>query len=947
MTQLNNVINYPFGEQFIPAIADYIEENYIKKGADLSRLAFVFGGRRPALFLQRELAGRLNKTIYPPRFFTVDEFVRFIVAKRRPAGLFSEVDSRYHIYRLSQELAPDILRGRNTFSRFLPWAGEIVSFIGQLDLEAVKDEALRGVKGNAAIGYDVPEAINRLLVHIGAMRTRFHDEQARLCKYTREFLYLLAAQAAGDEKLDEFEQVFFCNFFYLHATEKEIIASLLRRGKATAVFQGDEKEWPVLADTAKALGCRISPSGEKRAAGSVQLYAGYDTHSQVSIVREIISDPAARRRGVLLVPDAEAVLPLVAGAAPLLGEYNISMGYPLKRSSFHALLECIMAAQKSRKSDTYYTKDYLRAIGHPLIKNMRMGERPDVTRIVVHTIEQFMVGSQESQLAGSLFVKLADIESNKELQAAARETIAGAGVYVDEEKTKDFIKGLHRLLFRMWEPLETFAALADTVEEFAGVLSEYSFLNAYPLNTKAAGALIDLAGEFRNSEFSTEKFEQDELFSIIEQRLEETRISFAGSPLKGFQILGMLEARSLSFDTVIAMDMNESVVPNIGHQNALIPRDVMLELGLRRLEKEEEIQRYHFMRLIAGAKNVHLVYSTHPKNERSRFIEELVWSGQKESKTLSVMPVKTVRFDVSTVKAGRPVPKAGGVSEFLSAFRYSPTAIDTYLHCPLKFYFRFVLRLAEKENIDEEPGSAEIGAFIHQVLERAFKRFINNAPSMDSHFRASFLKEVDEMFEERFAARMKSDAFLLKEVIIHRLSEFIDNEMRRARVEIREIAAVERKFTEDIVLGEKKFRFNARVDRIDRLKDGTLLIIDYKTGSATAPAQLPLLREMAADLNRESIKKAVRSFQLPVYVEIAGKAFSGSTLDAALYDLRACEMKNYFKEKTPAEKTEKVRIIREALTFVLNEIADPAVPFIPDDTNPAMCGYCPFYNMCR
>ena len=944
---MNNVITYPFGERFVPAIADYIEDNYLKRGADLSSLAFVFGGHRPALFLRRELAERLNKTVYPPRFFTIDEFVRFMVARRKPAGLFSEVDSRYHIYRLSQELAPDILRGRNTFSRFLPWAGEIVSFIGELDLEAVKDEALRGVKGNASIGYDVPEAINRLLVHMGDMRARFHDEQTRLGRYTREFLYLLAAQAAGDEKFDDFEQVFFCNFFYLHATEKEIMSSLRRQGKATLMFQGDERQWPVLADTAKALGCRIIPTGEGRAAGSIKLYAGYDTHSQVSAVREIVSDPAARRNGVLLVPDTEAVLPLIAGVAPLLGEYNISMGYPLKRSSFHALLRCVMAAQKSRKSDSYYTSDYLRAIGHPLIKNTRMGERPDVTRITVHTIEQFMVGSQESPLAGSLFVKLADIENKEALQSSALEAIAGAGVYIDREKVRGIIRELHRLLFSMWEPLETFAALADTVDEFVGVLAEYSFMDAYPLNSKAAEALLVLAGEFRRAEFSAEKFEQDELFSIIEQRLEEARISFTGSPVKGFQVLGMLEARSLGFDTVIAMDMNESIVPYIGHQNALVPRDVMLELGLRRLEKEEEIQRYHFMRLIAGAKNVHLVYSTHPKNERSRFIEELVWSGQKESKTLSVMPVRMLGFDVSAAKTGRPVPKDESIRGFLSAYRYSPTAIDTYLHCPLKFYFRFVLRLAEKENIDEEPGSADIGAFIHCVLESAFKRFINRAPVIDGQFRASFARELDEMFEERFASRMKSDAFLLKEVIVHRLSEFLDNEMRRAGAEIREIAAVERRFSEDIVLGEKTFRFSARIDRIDRLNDGTLLIIDYKTGSVAVPGKLSTLREMLPDFNRESIKKAVRSFQLPVYFEIAQKAFPGSTLDAVLYNLRNCEMKNYFTEKNPGEKTEKVRIVREALAFVLKEIADPSVPFVPDDTNPAMCGYCPFYNMCR
>ena len=76
---MNNVITYNFTEDFIVRLADYLEDNFIKKGRDLSRVAIVFGGKRPALFLKRELAGRVKSGFFPPQFFAMDQFIRHIV----------------------------------------------------------------------------------------------------------------------------------------------------------------------------------------------------------------------------------------------------------------------------------------------------------------------------------------------------------------------------------------------------------------------------------------------------------------------------------------------------------------------------------------------------------------------------------------------------------------------------------------------------------------------------------------------------------------------------------------------------------------------------------------------------------------------------------------------------------------------------------------------------
>jgi inactivated superfamily I helicase len=108
------------------------------------------------------------------------------------------------------------------------------------------------------------------------------------------------------------------------------------------------------------------------------------------------------------------------------------------------------------------------------------------------------------------------------------------------------------------------------------------------------------------------------------------------------------------------MDLNENVLPALKISQPLIPREVMVRLGLDQIEKEEEIQRYQFRRLISSAEKVFLVYEESSRNERSRFIEELIWERQKASGAIDVMPVARPQFNVdikpravSVVKNGR------------------------------------------------------------------------------------------------------------------------------------------------------------------------------------------------------------------------------------------------------------------------------------------------------
>jgi len=223
------IITYSFCESFKDNLLKYIKDEYIDNGADLSRLAVVFGGKRPAMFVKRDLAKHFGRSFYPPRFFTIDEFVQYTVRQSESFTPTQDLNNCFLLYQLTQKTTPDILKGRETFAQFLPWIREILKFIDLLDLENIDESSLKNIQSNAQIGYDVPEDINQLLQSIVALRRAYHQKLKADRTYSRCLQYLRAAQTAGDHSFDEFDQILFCNFFYFHRTEEKIVKNLYQR----------------------------------------------------------------------------------------------------------------------------------------------------------------------------------------------------------------------------------------------------------------------------------------------------------------------------------------------------------------------------------------------------------------------------------------------------------------------------------------------------------------------------------------------------------------------------------------------------------------------------------------------------------------------------------------------------------------------------------------------
>jgi len=874
---MDQLITIPFTERFLDHAVAYIEREYLVPAKDMRRLAIVFGGRRPSLFLKRMLADKIKGPFIPPRFLTMDELITMIT-DGQGAGSGKAVSDLEHslvLYHLARRHTPRILKDRESFARFLPWANEITHFIEQMDLEDIGDDALKAIREQARIGFSVPQDINRLLEDMMVLRRAYHAHLDKEGLCVRGYRYWKAGRGVSAWDAASFDRVLFCNIFYLHATEMAVVKDLYDRKKAVLMVQGDQRRWPALERISRVAGSPVVEGDQVSPTSfDLHLHAAFDMHSQAGLIAEIfhkVPDPAD---AVIVLPDAQFLLPLLSALGEGLGDFNISMGYPLRRSSLHALLELIIAAQASRRDDLYYARDYLKVLRHPLVK--------ETDRAMVHKVEEVLTGDVRTPLSGKLFLALKEVG--------------------------DILSKVHQHLFEAWQNVRAPRDLAAALNGFLSLMAQ-SGRTLDPLNARIAERLGGIADEFAALK-GTEPFSDGELFKVLLERLKGEMVAFHGSPLRGLQVLGLFETRSLSFKDVIVADVNEGMLPNLNVYEPLIPREVMVKLNLDRLEFEEEIQRYQFMRLLSCAQRVHLVYQERPDKQRSRFIEELVWEQEKREGVLGGLAVHRPGFRAEISSTMRSAPKTPVLVDFLKKMTFSATSVNTYVRNPYEFYFKYVLGLKEKDDLLDDPQGKHVGIFVHALLEEAFRRFKGKKPVVDAAFGRYFRGLFETRFEETFGAAMASDAFLMKEVLSTRLERFIQEEARRCKGVAR-VLYLERAFEDviDFPCGPVKFVY--RVDRGDRAADGTIMIIDYKTG-VMDPMPTP---------------SSITSFQMPLYVHYLDRLYPDQPVNAAIYHLRTSKLETFLDDAGPVGRKIVLPQFMTALGAVMAQILDPAVPF--------------------
>lgn len=435
--------------------------------------------------------------------------------------------------------------------------------------------------------------------------------------------------------------------------------------------------------------------------------------------------------------------------------------------------------------------------------------------------------------------------------------------------------------------------------------------------------------------------------NFLQHYIAQQEVPFTGTPLRGVQVLGLLETRSLCFDNVYMLNVNDDVLPGGIESDVLLPRQLREKLGMETRRDRDKLSEYYFNLLVRGAKRVHLFFSETGDRDKSRFIEQLLWEQQKRRGSFTSDSImQTVRYKINLANDSvQAIQKSEPMLEALRSFSYSASALDTYLQCPIRFLYRFVLRLEEKEHVSDDLDNQDIGILVHEVLKKFYEPFVGTKLELSKLNADRMEQVVEELFTQKFGAEPAGAAYLLKRQIQQQLTRMLIN-YQKSVVEKNDV--VLKGLEEKISIRTFGVKFEGRLDRIEQ-RGTSVFILDYKTGPQ--PSKVSINFKKLKVEERDTWNDAVVSLQLPFYLLLYSEHTGidiQKIIPAYLYlgDNRLSEESEVVFQGQPAERATCFEQMRSIIELLLHEINDAAIPFLPPNDLTKTCPRCPYTALC-
>ncbi|WP_456432290.1 PD-(D/E)XK nuclease family protein [Thermosulfuriphilus sp.] len=974
----------PFGKDLLKNLAREVLADHPQGG--LSAATVVFPSRRAGIYFRRylwkEVRGQEERPrpLELPRIFAISDLVDELAVRLDPRSLITPVDQAWILWEICHQRAQTAFsQVAESFDRFLPWGLRLVEVFEELDQEMVEAQNIfyppEGIPGEA----------RGLLEHLGEIKKAYDQRLIELGVITKAGRLRLLARRIGEIAFPQ-GRLYLAGFFALTRAEEIIFSHWLKKG-AKLYWEADPHHLhPIFERQLKVFGAEIeAPEANSTWPERISLYEAPDLHHELAVLRDLVPEEfPSPQEMVIVLGDQGALLPLLHSLSDLGSKdtdrkipVNVTMGYPLRLTPPGVLLEMLLEVQRSRQGQRYYVPAYLRLIKHPYIKGLKTEKGP-AGRIIIHLLEEKL------RMRGSPYLALEEIEALVVPEALDERDWAFLAVEdLTPETAYDFVVDLHQGLIRPWESLRDPVTLAQVIRKTFSFIFVSRQEDQRPSagNNRPQEALerVFLAGledellpSLEKAFFAREPLQPITIYRLFREILNRLRTPFEGHPLEGLQVMGLLESRLLSFKRVIILDANEGHLPSVEEVNPLLPEAVRPALGLPPRGRTEIIEGYHFWRLVLSAKEVHLFYQSASsggnllgKRIRSRFLEQLLWEKERREKRrllsewLKVIPL---HLEPSVLKRPEQIEKRplhrDLLKEILAQEEISATFLSTYLTCPVRFYFRYLLGLTPSKQVTSY-DAAELGIIVHRCLEEYFRSYVGR---IYDPARENSPERLESLFRKEFEGSALRDRlgperrFFVFETTLFRLKRYLSYLRRKGAFEVLDVEVkVTRKWN--------NWRLGGRLDRIDR-RGETIVVLDYKTGGWLKPISSRALEELLGlfevsprasrglDLDIFwTLRRYLSDIQLPFYVFLYDYSQGGSLINAAYIHL-ATGREAHFERPLFTERHFSLGLpwafLKEVFPKILNYLIDHILeaPAFYTTDDPEDCRFCDFRPSC-
>lgn len=945
---------------------------YEKWEAEVSRLAFVFPNRRTGLFFQKYLSEVANTPLFSPTILTINDlFIQ--LSGKQSADRISMLFILYDIY-IRQSGSTE------TFDEFLYWGEMLLNDFDDIDKYMANARMLfSNVTDLREIENDFDFLSDEQIAAIRSFWSSFYprgdtpNQQQFLAVWQvlydlyEEFRATLAAEGKGYEGMIfrevvesmergespdlPYEQIVFVGLNALSVSEERFLAQLQKREIADfywdyvsdKVTDPDNKASYFVSRNLKSFPSSMKLPPEEKVKTEIEVIGIPSGIGQAKHVYTLLSDwckeaemssEEALRTAVIL-PDEHLLIPVLNAIPEQIRRINVTMGYPLAGTPVASLIEYILALQKNvryiDRNPLFYFRDVLPVLNHRYI----LSTSPEIISSLVKEITE----------NNKIYISHTELEKTPLLEILFT-PVTGVEAFSD-------------YLIKVLEELnKVMSALSDEEEEDApqrtNDLEQEFIFHYFTTVNRMKEVMKDARIEMKIDTF----------FRLLKRVTDTITIPFHGEPLSGLQIMGVLETRALDFDRLIILSMNEGIFPQRKAANSFIPYNLRRGFGLPTYEHQDSVWAYHFYRLIERASHVSLLYDTRSNGlqtgEVSRFVHQLHYHYEVP------MRDKLVVYNVSSSKTPPlAVPKREDIMRRLDAYRkggskaISASAINTYLDCPLKFYFSVVEGIREEEEVSETIESDVFGSILHKVMEELYKPFQGKMVTVD------LLKAIrkdtalltgaiarafaSEFFKTEVVRSLTGQNYLIGEMIRKYVEKILERDGKLTPFVYIES---ERKINGLISLSDhSEIRLKGFIDRVDEVLDA-IRIIDYKSGSGTTT-----FSSIESLFNKEEKDRAKAVMQVFMYCWMYAHFTEnkGKTIQPGIYYVRSLfsdpfDPSVYHRiERGKSEKVEDfsgyAQAFEEGLRGCLDEIFNPEIPFTQTPTGKA-CSYCPFKGIC-
>ncbi len=957
-------------ESFLKLVA---ADLYKHTEGNLAHTAVVFPNKRAGLFFNEYLAQESESPIWSPAYVSISELFRSLSPWEvgDPVKLVCEL---YKIFRRETQ-------STETLDDFYFWGEMLISDFDDADKNKVDTDKLfsnlqdlRNIMDDYTfIDDEQEEAIRQFFQNFSierrtALKERFISLWDVLGNIYKGFRESLASQNIAYEgmmyrhvieHLDvdklPYEKYVFVGFNVLNKVEHTLFTQLRDAGKAVFYWDYDEfyKRENRQAVTHEAgefirRNLRDFPSPLPD-----ELFNNLSKPKEVHYIASSTENAQARYlpqwiRNNLTTPEKETAVvlcneallqPVLHSLPAEVKHVNITMGFPLSQTPVYSFLIALLELHThgfNFKSGRYTFQSVVTLLKHPYTR----------------------------QLTGQAELL------EKELTRDNRFYPLPGELGKDEFLTRLFtpLSGNLNLCIRLSETLQQVAGIYQT--NTSGTGDTDAFNQLYRESLFKAYTTIN---RFRTLIEEDELTVQPETFRrLLVKVLSATNIPFHGEPAIGMQVMGVLETRNLDFRHLVLLSVNEGQLPKSGGDSSFIPYNLRKAFGMTTIEHKIAVYAYYFYRLLQRAERITLMYNTSSdglnRGEWSRFMLQFLieWphpitrqfleAGQSPQGTSPIIVEKTpdVMRRMQSLFDVRANPKA----------KFSPSALNYYLDCPLKFYYRYVAGLSAPDEVSAEIDSATFGSIFHYAAEHIYKDLTTHGKVIHKEALETLLRNevklqdyVDAAFKELFFHVPQNEkpeyngVQLINSAVIARyLKQLLQNDLRYAPFTF---VASEIEVDEPIDIqtpkGVIKSRIGGIIDRMDS-KDGTLRIVDYKTGGdADTPPNVESL--FVPDKKRSNYV-----FQTFLYATILCRKQPTMKIAPALLYIHRAATETYSpviqmgEPRKPKEAVEDFsnyeKEYRERLQGLLEEIFHPEKSFTQTETI-EKCAYCDFKALCR